>query len=79
MSNICVISGRISDYGPKLRYLESGKPAVSLTVLMSRHLPPSSVAVQHGHLHRWHRALRRLADDASSMDSGGQDRATCDL
>jgi hypothetical protein len=29
MSNICVISGRISDYGPKLRYLESGKPELA--------------------------------------------------
>jgi single-stranded DNA-binding protein len=29
-----VISGRISDYGPKLRYLESGKPKLSFTVLV---------------------------------------------
>jgi single-stranded DNA-binding protein len=32
MSNVCVISGRISDYGPKLRYLDSGKPELSLTL-----------------------------------------------
>jgi hypothetical protein len=25
MSNVCVISGKISEYGPKLRYLDSGK------------------------------------------------------
>jgi single-stranded DNA-binding protein len=32
MSNICILSGRISDYGPKLRYLESGKPELALTL-----------------------------------------------
>jgi single-stranded DNA-binding protein len=32
MSNICVISGRISDYGPKLRLLPSGKWELSLTL-----------------------------------------------
>jgi hypothetical protein len=32
MSNICVISGRISDYGPKLLPLPSGKWELSLTL-----------------------------------------------
>ena len=32
MSNICVISGRISDYGPKPRPLPSGKWELSLTL-----------------------------------------------
>jgi hypothetical protein len=31
MSNVCVISGRISDYGPKLRPLPSGKWEMSFT------------------------------------------------
>jgi hypothetical protein len=32
MSNVCVISGKISEYGPKLRCLDSGKPELSLTL-----------------------------------------------
>jgi single-stranded DNA-binding protein len=32
MSNICVISGRISSYGPKLRPLPSGKWELSFTL-----------------------------------------------
>lgn len=32
MSNICVISGRISDYGPKLRLLASGKWELNFTL-----------------------------------------------
>jgi single-stranded DNA-binding protein len=32
MSNVCVLSGRISDYGPKLRPLPSGKWELSFTV-----------------------------------------------
>jgi single-stranded DNA-binding protein len=32
VSNVCIISGKISEYGPKLRYLMSGKPELSFTL-----------------------------------------------
>jgi hypothetical protein len=34
VSNVCVISGRVSEYGPKLRYVESGNPELPMTILV---------------------------------------------
>jgi single-stranded DNA-binding protein len=34
VSNVCVISGWVSEYGPTLRYLESGNPELPMTILV---------------------------------------------
>jgi hypothetical protein len=34
MSNVCVISGRVSDYGPKISWNEAGKPSCAFTVIV---------------------------------------------
>ena len=34
MSNVAVISGRVSDYGPKISWSEAGEPSCTFTVIV---------------------------------------------